>query len=40
MAPNTEDLRKAAFGAEKDLNSCQAKEVIRRKSDSSAFYSQ
>lgn len=30
-----EDLRKAAFNAEKDLNSYQAKQGVGKKSDSS-----
>ncbi|KAJ5586949.1 uncharacterized protein N7459_002714 [Penicillium hispanicum] len=34
MAPQFEDLRKAAFNAEKDLNSYQAKQGLGRKSDS------
>lgn len=35
MAPTTEELRKTAFDAEKDLNSYQAKQGLGPKSDSS-----
>lgn len=35
MPPHFEDLRQAAFNAEKDLNSYQAKQGLGKKSDSS-----
>jgi hypothetical protein len=40
MAAHFEDLRKAAFDAEKDLNSYQAKQGLGKKSDSSKLPAQ